>query len=77
MFMTYNNYVPHCLSHNKAIIVVDDIMVFSSGNCMQDIFNYMKTDLLELIDWFRADKLSLNLSKTNYVIFRMSTDNTT
>ena len=36
----------------------------------------MKTDLLELIDWFRANKLSLNLSKTNYVLFRKSTDNT-
>ena len=38
--------------------------------------NNMKTDLLELIDWFRANKLSLNLSKTNYVLFRKSTDNT-
>ena len=36
----------------------------------------MKTDLLELIDWFRDNKLSLNLSKTNCVIFRKSTDNT-
>ena len=29
-----------------------------------------------MIDWFRANKLSLNLSKTNYVLFRKSTDNT-
>ena len=28
----------------------------------------MKNELIELIDWFRANKLSLNISKTNYVM---------
>ena len=36
---------------------------------MQERFDNLKTDLVELIDWFRANKLSLNLSKTNYVLF--------
>jgi len=30
----------------------------------------MKTDLDELIQWFQANKLSLNLLKTNYMLFR-------
>jgi len=30
----------------------------------------MKNDLEQLIEWFQANKLSLNLSKTNYVLFR-------
>ena len=30
----------------------------------------MKNDLVKLIDWFRANKLSLNISKTNYVLFQ-------
>ena len=76
LFIIYTNDVPHCLAHNKAIIFADDTTLFSSGNCVQELFNNMKTDLLELIDWFRANKLSLNLSKTNYVLFRKSTDNT-
>ena len=76
LFIIYTNDVPHCLAHNKANIFADDTTLFSSGNCVQELFNNMKTDLLELIDWFRANKLSLNLSKTNYVLFRKSTDNT-
>ena len=34
------------------------------------MFSIMKEELTKLIDWFRANKLSLNLSKTNYVFFR-------
>ena len=37
------------LAHNKAIIFADDTTLFSSGNCVQELFNNMKTDLLELI----------------------------
>ena len=29
----------------------------------------MNNELLNLTDWFRADKLSLNISKTNYMLF--------
>ena len=29
----------------------------------------MKTELTELIDWFRVNKLSLNISKTNFIMF--------
>ena len=30
----------------------------------------LKLDLIILIDWFRANTLSLNLNKTNYILFR-------
>ena len=68
MVIIYTNDVPHCLVHNKAIIFAYDTTVFSSGNCVQELVNNMKTYLLELIHWFRANKLSLNLinlCKTN------------
>ena len=29
----------------------------------------MNGELLKLTDWFRANKLSLNISKTNYILF--------
>ena len=34
------------------------------------MFNDMRSDLEELIEWFRANKLSLNIAKTNYVLFK-------
>src|SRR6218665_3352712 len=35
-------------------------------------YNYseLNKELVKVSDWFRANKLSLNLSKTNYVLFR-------
>jgi DNA mismatch repair ATPase MutS len=34
------------------------------------MFKYVNFDLESLSEWFRANKLSLNIGKTNYVIFR-------
>ena len=39
---------------------------------LQTIHENINTDMATLDDWFKANKLSLNISKTNYVIFRPS-----
>jgi len=33
-------------------------------------FELVNTELKIAIDWFKANKLSLNLNKTNYIVFR-------
>ena len=35
----------------------------------------MNTELTHITDWFRANKLSLNVSKTNYMLFSSKTPN--
>src|SRR5688572_4577444 len=34
------------------------------------LFQLANSELTSASDWFKANKLSLNLSKTNYIIFR-------
>jgi len=36
---------------------------------MQDIYRNTNQDLAALSDWFRANQLSVNASKTKYIIF--------
>ena len=35
---------------------------------MSDLYGNINSDLKTLSDWFKANKLSLNISKTNYMI---------
>ena len=40
---------------------------------MSDIYETMNNELQILSDWFRANKLSVNASKTNYMLFTKHT----
>ena len=41
-----------------------------SGSNPQSLFNEANVELCKLSDWFKANKLTLNVSKTKYIIFR-------
>ena len=69
LFILYTNDLPNCLSKTKSILFADDTTIHVSGINKKSLFTDMKTDIAELIEWFRANKLSLNLTKTNYVLF--------
>ena len=70
LFILYSNDIPHSLTYCKAIMFADDTTVYLSGENITELFSNMNHDLTQLNDWFRANKLSLNVSKTNYVIFK-------
>ena len=69
LFILYTNDLPNCLSQTKGILFADDTTIYVSGDNKRSMFNDMRSDLEELIEWFRANKLSLNIAKTNYVLF--------
>ena len=68
LFIMYTNDLPNCLTHSKAILFADDTTVYST---LEDIpFNNVNLDLDSLTEWFRSNKLSFNVGKTHYVIFK-------
>ncbi len=69
LFILYTNDLPNCLSKTKGILFADDTTIYVSGHSKKSMFDDMRSDLEELIEWFRANKLSLNISKTNCVLF--------
>ena len=48
----------------------DDTNLFSSDNCYNQLFRVANEELTNVDHWLTANKLSLNISKTNYIVFR-------
>ena len=74
LFVIYSNDLPHNLTKAKAILFADDTTIFNSSKSMSDIYETMNNELQILSDWFRANKPSVNASKTNYIIFTKHTN---
>jgi hypothetical protein len=77
LFIIYTNDLPNCLSITKAILFADDTTVYLASNDDKYLYSTMNRELDKLTDWFRANKLSLNISKTNYMLFSHSTQEIT
>src|SRR6218665_1695504 len=48
----------------------DDTNVFYSHASCGELVRIINEELLKINDWFLANKLSLNLDKTNYILFK-------
>ena len=64
-------YVPNCLKHSKSIVFADDTTIFASCKNMKTLYNNMNY-LSNLVNWFKANMFSLNIAKTNYLLFPSS-----
>ncbi len=69
LFILYTNDLHTCLESSKGILFADDTTDYITGPNRNQLFAKMKNDISSLIMWFQANKLSLNLSKTNYMLF--------
>ncbi len=71
LFIIYTNDLPNCLKRMKCILFADDTTLYSSASTLNELYKYLNEDLATLADWFKANKLSLNVSKTVYMIFNL------
>ena len=53
----------------KSILFADDTNIFLVGDDLKEVCETMSFELDKLSRWFQANKLSLNVSKTNFRIF--------
>ena len=72
LFLIYINDISSSLKTSKAINFADDSTIYHSGSNIKTLYQHMNVDLNCLSDWFKANKLSLNVSKTNYMLFSRS-----
>ena len=71
LFLIYINDLASVSKYAATILFADDTNVIYKGKTYEDIKQIIKEDLYKISDWFRANKLALNESKTNYVIFHV------
>ena len=69
LFIIYTNDLPSCLKNSKTILFADDTTIYSTAPHLNQAYVNLNTDLNSLADWFKANKLSLNVNKTVYMVF--------
>jgi hypothetical protein len=68
LFLIYVNDLPNCLKHTRCNMFADDTQINTSSNNIDSIANILNEDLINVSDWMKANKLSLNASKTEYMV---------
>ena len=53
----------------KSIVFADDTNFFYSGGNLSQVCETVSSELCKLHSWFQVNKLSLNIDKTNFMIF--------
>ena len=69
LFILYVNDMCNVSTTLKSILFADDTNIFHTGDDLKEVCETMSHELDKLNRWFRANKLSLNVSKTNFMIF--------
>jgi hypothetical protein len=72
LFIIYTNDIPNLLKLTRTILFADDTTIFASDTNLNNLYQKVNHDLEILCDWFKANKLSLNVAKTNYMLFPSS-----
>ncbi len=69
LFIIYTNDLPNAIKLSHCILFADDTTIYCSSNNIVQLRNDIESDMGSLSDWFCANKLSLNISKTNFLLF--------
>ena len=72
LFILYINNLPNNLTNSKAILFADDTTIYMSSTNIVQLYESINRDLDSLSEWFRANRISLNSSKTHYMLFEQN-----
>ena len=72
LFILYMNDFNNCLQFSSSISFADDTNVFISGINSKEIFNKANLELNNIHNWMTANKLTINETKTKYILFNPS-----
>lgn len=76
LFIIYVNDITMVSSNSSLVMFADDTNIFFNDSDTQCLERTVCHELALYFDWFASNKLSLNISKTNYMVFNLpSTQN--
>ena len=70
LFIIYINDLPNALIHSESTLFADDTFLLFSSSSLKKIERCLNIDLKRLFKWLCANKISLNVSKTEVLLFR-------
>jgi hypothetical protein len=69
LFLLYVNDMVNVSNILFSILFADDTNLFLTGKNLSATINNMNKELEKVVDWLSVNKLSLNIKKTNYMVF--------
>lgn len=68
LFLIYINDLPNCLSISKPRVYADNTHLTFASNCVVTINEVLNRDLAKVNEWLITNKLTLNASKTEFML---------
>ena len=62
--------MPNSLKNSNCILFADDTTIYQSATDITILRSQIENDMVVLNDWFYANKLSLNIQKTHFMLFK-------
>ena len=69
LFLIYINDLPNISEILNFYLFADDTNIYYDSNSLQDIEQTINKELQKLHLWLNVNRLSLNIDKTNFLIF--------
>ena len=69
LFLVYINDICKSSDLLRFILYADDTNIFYSCESVDQLCDVVNRELQGVVQWFKANRLSVNLKKTNFVIF--------
>uniref|UniRef100_A0A3Q2ZQH6 Reverse transcriptase domain-containing protein n=1 Tax=Kryptolebias marmoratus TaxID=37003 RepID=A0A3Q2ZQH6_KRYMA len=69
LFILYVNDLVNVSGLLKCVLFADDTTFICLGEDIEQMLEMMQTEFVKIQTWFKVNKLSLNIDKTNYMIF--------
>ena len=69
LFLIYMNDLPSCTKKLKLVLFADDSNIIIKGKNLVETTEILNAELVSINDWFKANKLKLNASKTTCILF--------
>ena len=69
LFLIYINDIANSSPQLNFILFAHDTNILYFNKCFSQLIDVTNKELLNLSIWFKASKLSLNIKKTNYMLF--------
>ena len=70
LFILYINDFIHCSDILHKVLFADDTNLFLSHKNIHELQKNLNDELIKVDTWLKCNKLSLNINKTNFIIFR-------
>ena len=69
LFLIYINNLKNVCTHTMPIFFADDSNLFQNGKNLEDIEMKINSELTEIAEWLKVNKLTLNINKTLCMLF--------